>query len=616
MPQACLVQCFSCLSDFDALEAVWCSCNPQRPTKVCPFCLGCFCAAGEEFKEAFWRDAPETLREETRTLAQSRMLIGEMLVRAGVITTTQLLTALQIQKEDGRRLGEILVDSGWLPPDRLERFLHSQQTVAAVDITRARVDAMMLRKLGVEQCLRERVLPLEAEAFRDRHIMTLAMADPSDTASIERVMTITGYQIIPGVAPAEAIESAIRSIFPHGTATTPGEPALVEEGPGDPDEALAVSMVAAGLKRRASHIQIQSRAGSLTVSYRIDGVLYIDRGRTVLEAAEATAAFKRLAGLEAPSSSGRRAGQAVVRTEESEQQLIVRTRAGADGEELTVKLINPVVFPPRLDDLGLPADLIEKLRPALEGDNGLVLVSSPPQSGGTSLVYALVMELAALGRPLALLESPRAVSLTGVVQEEFFAGTERSFAAAARSAAGSGVKALAMTSWDGLTFQDGLEALPESMLVICRVEAMTLAGSLMKLAAVGYPAAALSNCRTIVVHQKMVRRNCGACRAEGATAERNAADLGITRTEAARIRIWQGAGCESCAPTPGLRGRVPLTQYLKVTPAVARAVATGSAGSVKTACVTAGVGPLMKEAVRALAAGLTTPAEILRRRLD
>ena len=134
MPETYLTQCFNCLSEFDAIDAVWCSCNPQHPTKVCPFCLGCFCAAGEPFKDAFWGRAPEALRKEIDTLAESRMLLGEMLVRSGIITTTQLLEALNKQKADGRRIGEILVDNGAVPADRLEKFLQSQHTVTSIDV--------------------------------------------------------------------------------------------------------------------------------------------------------------------------------------------------------------------------------------------------------------------------------------------------------------------------------------------------------------------------------------------------------------------------------------------------------------------------------------------------
>src|SRR5262245_585563 len=153
MPEPYLTQCFNCLSEFDAHEAIWCSCNPQHPTKVCPFCLGCFCASPEGFRATFWSHAPETLRKEIETLSESRMLLGEMLVRSGITTTTQLLEALNKQKADGRRIGEILVDDGALPAERLEKFLQSQHTVTSIDVGRARVDATMIRKLGVDRCL-------------------------------------------------------------------------------------------------------------------------------------------------------------------------------------------------------------------------------------------------------------------------------------------------------------------------------------------------------------------------------------------------------------------------------------------------------------------------------
>ncbi len=215
-----VVHCFNCVSDFDALEAVWCSCNPQNPTKVCPFCMGCFCAAGEEFKTRFWKEAPQLLRADVATLDQARMLIGDRLVRAGLITTPQLLDALKQQKVSGKKIGEVLVESGVLPIERLQSFLKTQHTVPPVDIACARIDALMLTRLGVQRCLRERILPLETEAFRDRNIMTLVMADPSDTATLERVIDSTGYQVIPGVAPADRILDAIRAIFPEGTSAT------------------------------------------------------------------------------------------------------------------------------------------------------------------------------------------------------------------------------------------------------------------------------------------------------------------------------------------------------------------------------------------------------------
>ncbi|HEY3174993.1 MAG TPA: ATPase, T2SS/T4P/T4SS family [Candidatus Polarisedimenticolia bacterium] len=614
-----LVQCFNCLSDFDALEAIWCSCNPQRPTKVCPFCLGCFCAAGQDFKDAFWRDAPDSMREETRTLAQSRMLIGEMLVRSGVITTTQLLDALNRQKIDGRRLGEILVDSGALPPDRLDRFLQSQHTVAAVDLSRARIDAMMLRRLGVDHCLHENILPLESEAFRDKHIMTLVMADPSNSAAVERVMKTTGYQVIPGVAPADAIAAAIRSIFPHGSATPPDGVPPAPSRSGTPTEGASapvpMRILETAVRRRVSHIHIQNQRGVVKVFYRIDGSLYHDRSRASSDAVVALKAFRGMAGLEGAARLVPRAGRALLSIEGIEHQIIVRSRPGREGEELSVKIIDPVGFPRRLDDLGFPDGVVERLRVVLEKDSGLIVVSAPPCSGASSTLYALVMEIAAQGRPLCVVESPRAVNLTDVEQLEFFPEIRDSFRDALARAGTSGAKVVAITAWDGVSWKGRSSGLSERKLVICKVEARTLPEALLRLATAGYPPPAMGSRPTLVLHQRLVRRVCPSCRREAGTAQEHARALGVPVEDARRIRLWRGTGCDACAPTTGLRGRVPLAHTLKLTGSVAEAVASKASEAVLAACRGAGMSSLQKEALAALEAGLTTPEEISRKQL-
>jgi len=107
--QTYLVTCWNCLGEFDSVAAVWCSDDPRNPTKLCPFCLHCFCNATAEYKQQFWRQAPPQLVDELQTLSQSQDRLGNILVRMKKITTPQLLEMLVEQKETGRKLGEILV---------------------------------------------------------------------------------------------------------------------------------------------------------------------------------------------------------------------------------------------------------------------------------------------------------------------------------------------------------------------------------------------------------------------------------------------------------------------------------------------------------------------------
>ena len=120
------VLCWNCLGEFDAVSAVWCSDDPKNPTKLCPFCFRCFCAASEKYKQEFWRLAPMRLQEEINTLGRSRDRLGDVLIRMRKITTSQLLEALVAQKDTGRRLGEVLVEKGLVSAHDVQAALLTQ----------------------------------------------------------------------------------------------------------------------------------------------------------------------------------------------------------------------------------------------------------------------------------------------------------------------------------------------------------------------------------------------------------------------------------------------------------------------------------------------------------
>jgi type IV pilus assembly protein PilB len=130
------VSCWNCLGEFDALAAVWCSDDPKNPTKLCPFCLRCFCEASAEYKRQFWRHAPAPLVDELQMLARSQDRLGDILIRRKKITTPQLLEALVEQRDTGRRFGEVLVARGYLSQADLDAALRSQGVTRLTD-TRA-----------------------------------------------------------------------------------------------------------------------------------------------------------------------------------------------------------------------------------------------------------------------------------------------------------------------------------------------------------------------------------------------------------------------------------------------------------------------------------------------
>ena len=139
--QAYVVRCWNCLNDFEAIEAVWCNCDPRKPTKLCPFCLQCFCPSDEDYKREFWALAPDSLKEEVAILERSQDRLGEILIRNQKLTTPELLRALVEQKRTGDLLGKILEKNGWVSASDIDDALRYQGYKPLVDIDGAEVQA-------------------------------------------------------------------------------------------------------------------------------------------------------------------------------------------------------------------------------------------------------------------------------------------------------------------------------------------------------------------------------------------------------------------------------------------------------------------------------------------
>ena len=210
-----------------------------------------------------------------------------------------------------------------------------------------------------------------------------------------------------------------------------------------------------------------------------------------------------------------------------------------------------------------------------------------------------------------MVESPRAVNLADVAQEEFFPEIPNSLRDAMTLAVESGARAIAVTAASGLGWVREQGGLPQRMLMITRIEAPSLPAGLVRLVRTGYAHEDLLNHSTLLIHQRLVRKLCATCRTDDTTAEHYAARLGIGTAEARQVTVQRGAGCDECRLTPGFRGRVPLARSIQVGRTIAEALATGSRDAVMAACGSDGNLPFRDEGLQAIAAGLTTPEEII-----
>ncbi|HYS78824.1 MAG TPA: hypothetical protein VEO94_08285, partial [Candidatus Dormibacteraeota bacterium] len=227
MPREYPTQCWSCLGEFDASSAIWCSCSARSASKLCPFCFRCFCQADVEYRESFWKNAPEELKEERDILKGGAGSSGEALIRSNLLSTDQLVSALRWQNSRGVSLDDALVDLGFVSRDNLELVVNRQAPAgtSTMDLSKGLVDASLVTAVSVDLCYRKRILPISKEIIGEKEVLTLAMAGPTDVETIDQVQSLTSCRVIPLNASEKDILDRLQDLFPEEIAALrAGEP--------------------------------------------------------------------------------------------------------------------------------------------------------------------------------------------------------------------------------------------------------------------------------------------------------------------------------------------------------------------------------------------------------
>jgi len=126
------------------------------------------------------------------------MKLGEMLVRDGRLTEPQLVAALGYQARDGARLGTVLVEHGFVDIEAITVYLGLELGIPiATGAMLERAKRAAVRLLQPAQAFKYKCVPL---VVQDRQLIA-AIEDPHDFATLEALTSITGYRVLPRVAP-------------------------------------------------------------------------------------------------------------------------------------------------------------------------------------------------------------------------------------------------------------------------------------------------------------------------------------------------------------------------------------------------------------------------------
>ncbi len=356
----------------------------------------------------------------------------------------------------------------------------------------------------------------------------------------------------------------------------------------------------------ASDVHLQPTAEGLSMRWRIDGVLH-EAGLVPREVApNVVARLKVLAELLTYRTDVPQEGR--IRGEAGDLEMRLSTFPTIHGEKAVVRLFAASGSLTRLDDLGLPPEILAVLRRLLGETSGAVLFSGPAGSGKTTTCYACLRELVAVTegrRSLATLEDPVEVAVAGVAQSQVNLPAGFDLETGLRSLLRQDPEVIAIGEIrDRTTAEVAFQASLTGHLVLSTFHAGSAAGAVGRLADMGIEPYLLRSGILAIVSQRLVRKLCDCAR----PVDGPSAFLGLPIQNALRP-----VGCDACGGT-GYCGRLVLAEMLVPDASdLGRAILSRTdVARLEKLAVQAGMVTRWDRACHAIEAGLTSPAEVRR----
>lgn len=142
--------------------------------------------------------------------------LGDLLVKAKVVSESQLKAALAEQQKWGGRLGEILVRMSLVTEDMLVKALSKQLNIPAVNLEAIAAVAPHVRSKIPPDIARDLVaLPLQLRD--DGKALVVAMAEPQNLKHLDTLRSVSRLKVVPQIAGRQAIARAFSRFYDGST---------------------------------------------------------------------------------------------------------------------------------------------------------------------------------------------------------------------------------------------------------------------------------------------------------------------------------------------------------------------------------------------------------------
>jgi len=386
MANSYIVKCWHCMTEFDAAAAG--DCSHSTPTKICPFCLKCFCNASEDYKKKFMKNCPKELLAESGEARNSLYLkIGEILIKAGKISIEQLDTALDKQRIVNKKLGEILIMMSLITPDELQLYLLNQKSIEKIDLKNIAVDTGLIFQIGKEFCLDQKIVPIEIQEIAGGHVLRFAFYSVNDLPQLKKRGELQKFKLIPYLAQKEEIENLLKNLE-----NTEKDIKIYTSLESAKYVRILNVLVKSAVQARVSDIFFEFKSGQLEIFFR-NGEALSRVTQPMDDPKEFFEKIKEICGFKREEKPTPRESWLNMSKNFSHLKIKVLYYPGGSQENIRFKFNNLKDFAKKITELNLERDEVERVQSSLQKPSGLFIVAGPSCNKAGETLYAMMNTL-------------------------------------------------------------------------------------------------------------------------------------------------------------------------------------------------------------------------------
>ena len=135
--------------------------------------------------------------------------LGELLTEAGLITKDQLQHALEVQKDKGGLIGQVLVDLGYVSEEAIAQVITAQYGFPYLPLENYEIDSEIVKIVPKNVAIQYCLIPVDKIGPN----LTIAMANPLNSQAVEDIALLSGLYVQLFVSTATDIKKAIEKYY-------------------------------------------------------------------------------------------------------------------------------------------------------------------------------------------------------------------------------------------------------------------------------------------------------------------------------------------------------------------------------------------------------------------